>query len=308
MDTEINETTQEIDFDSFLDGISDDPGNQTETDRENSVLEAENEEPQEGAGDAESEESSEGESASDEKEYASKEDSESDKAESEQSFVIKVNKEERTLTREEVIAAAQKGYDYDRVKHQRDENQQAVNSLREEVAKFAPLQERINAIAEKAGISPDEMVDGLYINYMKSKGMDEATARESLRADKLQRELDAERNQKQATSEDAMTQRGQREFQEFQSVYPDVELSDEVIQAIKPDIMAGVSLLNAYQKHENATQASRISELEKQNADLERQLQAVKQNQKNRKAAMGSQKDSGGAKNRDLFDDFLKNI
>ena len=74
----------------------------------------------------------------------------------------------------------------------------------------------------------------------------------------------------------------------FNREYPGVSLTEELVNKLVPDIQNGMSLSAAYRKLEKAQDAEKI-------ADLERQLSAKVQNEKNRKNSPGSQKDSGGS-------------
>lgn len=60
-----------------------------------------------------------------------------------------------------------------------------------------------------------------------------------------------------------------------------------------------MSITAAYRKMERAEKDARI-------AELERQLAAQKQNNKNKRTSPGSQNDSGGQRKRDAFEDFME--
>jgi hypothetical protein len=100
-------------------------------------------------------------------------------------------------------------------------------------------------------------------------------------------------------AEEDSAQRVRRELAEFRTAYPKVELTDELLGKLMPDVAAGKTLIDAYHGYEAAQKDSRI-------AELERQLAAEKQNKENRASSPGSQKDSGGRRTKDDFDDFKK--
>ena len=70
-------------------------------------------------------------------------------------FTLKVNKEERRVTREEMVALAQKGSDYDRVKAAAEQAKSDNTALKEQNAK---MQEAFDLLAV-AGLIP--VVDGI---------------------------------------------------------------------------------------------------------------------------------------------------
>jgi hypothetical protein len=107
----------------------------------------------------------------------------------------------------------------------------------------------------------------------------------------------ASQKEKEQTAANDQKSRANREFAEFKAAHPDVNLDDALAEKLKPDVLAGMSLLGAYQKMQNKEQADRI-------AELERQLAAKKQNEKNRVSSPGSQKDSGGRRTRSDYEEF----
>ena len=90
-----------------------------------------------------------------------------------------------------------------------------------------------------------------------------------------------------------------RELAEFREQYPKVDLTQELLDKLMGDVAAGKSLTDAYRSYEASQKDERI-------AELERQLAAEKQNKENRTSSPGSQKDSGGRRTKDDFDDFKK--
>ena len=72
-----------------------------------------------------------------------------------------------------------------------------------------------------------------------------------------------------------------------------------------PDIQKGTSMLQAYRNREIAGKDAIIADKEQKIAELQRQIEAEKQNKANRANSPGSQKDSGGKRTKNEFDDFL---
>lgn len=222
---------------------------------------------------------------------------ESDKPDAEQTFTIKVNKEERTVGLAEMTALAQKGADYDRVK---ERAQQTIQELKTQLDGQKDVMEIMTTLAEKTGTPLNELAEMLYVSYRKGEGRTETEAKLELQNARLQKGLDAvnAEKDKQKEAEESSQSRAQREVDEFRRSYPAVEFTDELVNKLTPDVQAGMTLLSAYQKYEAAQKEARI-------AELERQLAAEKKNQENRSSSPGSQKDSGGQRGKSDFDDFM---
>lgn len=258
-------------------------------------------------------EDDEADSDDDDEEDSGEDDSEEDDAEDEedpadntdagQTFTLKVNKEERQVTLEEMTALAQKGADYDRVKEQHTKSQQTIQDLQTQLEGFNTRKnvlDILDIVAEKTGTKLEDLAEMLYVSVRKSAGASEDAAKEELKSAKLEKELNgmkAQQTKVQQQKEDAET-RAQREVEAFRKDYPDVKLTDELVAKLAPDLKKGIGLSAAYRKLEKAQDAAKIQ-------DLERQLAAQKQNDKNKKRSPGGQKDSGGRRSKDGYDDFL---
>ena len=209
------------------------------------------------------------------------------KTDTPETFTLKVNKEERNYTREEVIALAQKGADYDRVKEKLGTQQQTVDALAD--------------VAKAMGVEIPALLENLMINALvKNEGLSEDVARERIMRQKAEKENTALKQAATAghVEEETSQQRAQREIAEFRKSYPDIPLTDELLKALMPDVQKGVSFKDAYERREAAQKDERIKE-------LEAQLEAEKQNNKNRAQSPGSQRDSGGRRDKTDFDDFV---
>ena len=219
-------------------------------------------------------------------------------------FTIKVNKEERKVTLEEMTTLAQKGADYDRVKEQNTKHQQTIADLQsklEGVSSQQAVLDILGTIAQKSNSTLEQLAESLYINFRKSAGASEDVAREELKSAKLEKELNsykAKQTQQQEQETDAEA-RAKRDLEDFAREYPEVELTEELVDKLVPDIQNGMTLSAAYRKYEKAQDTARI-------ADLERQLAAKAQNDKNKKRSPGSQRDSGGRSPKSDYDVFEK--
>lgn len=219
-------------------------------------------------------------------------------------FTIKVNKEERKVTLEEMTTLAQKGADYDRVKEQNTKHQQTIADLQsklEGVSSQQAVLDILNIVAQRSNSTLEQLAESLYINFRKSAGASEEVAREELKSAKLEKELNsykAKQTQQQEQETDAEA-RAQRDIEEFGREYPDVTLTEELVDKLVPDIQNGMTLTAAYRKYDKAQDTARI-------AELQRQLAAKAQNDKNKKRSPGSQRDSGGRSPKSDYDVFEK--
>lgn len=219
-------------------------------------------------------------------------------------FTIKVNKEERTVTLEEMTTLAQKGADYDRVKEQNTKHQQTIADLQsklEGVSSQQAVLDILDTIAQKSGSTLEQLAESLYVNFRKSAGASEDVAREELKSARLEKELNgykAKQTQQQEKENDSES-RVRRDVEEFRREYPSVEITEELVNKLAPDIQNGMSLSTAYRKYEKAQDSAKI-------AELERKLAAKAQNDKNKKRSPGSQKDSGGRSSKSDYDVFEK--
>lgn len=244
------------------------------------------------------------ESDEEDSEETGEEDSEGDdgKHDAGQTFTLKVNKEEQQVTLEEMTALAQKGADYDRVKEQNAKSQQTIKDLQTQLESFngqKDVLDTLSIVSEKCGTSLSQLAENLYISFRKSEGASEAVAKEELKSARLEKELNGMKAQQAQTSQkkdDAET-RAQREMEEFKNNYPDIALTEELVDKLIPDIQKGMSLSAAYRKMEKAQDAAKIQE-------LEQKLAAKNQNANNKKHSPGSQKDSGGRRSKSDYEDF----
>ena len=237
-----------------------------------------------------------------EEEDAGEEEDAADDTDAGQTFTLKVNKEERKVTLEEMTALAQKGADYDRVKEQNTKSQQTIQDLQAQLEDFnsrKAVLEVLDIVAEKTGTKLEELAEMLYLNVRKSAGASEDLAKEELKRARVEKELSGFKTQKAQNEqqvENAET-RAQREIEAFKKDYPDVQLTDELVSKLTPDLQKGTSLSAAYRNLEKAQADARIKE-------LEQQLAAKTQNDKNKKRSPGSQKDSGGRRSRSDYEEF----
>ena len=285
---------QETELKDFMSAFDDDFDNQDET--------AEREpETEEQTGDQAADQGSETEEETDQ-DGEQKGDTAADekaKADSE-TFTLKVNKEERTYNREEVISLAQKGADYDRVKDQLTASRQLESDLR---AQLAQQQEQLDILAEIAKASKlkvSDLLDNLQIGMLqKSENISADVAKERLLRMKAEKEAKALKTAQAAGKGPTGKEKAQQDVAAFRKDYPNVELTQELMDALLPGVEQGKSLSDSYRDYSDKQKDDQI-------AQLKAELEAEKQNKENRASSPGSQKDTGGKHTKDEYEDFMK--
>lgn len=218
----------------------------------------------------------------------------------EETFTLRVNKEDRTVSRDEVISLAQKGADYDRVKGQLAESRATVDSLNAHIGKYQEAIDTLTMISESSGMDMAALVQQLHVNMLMKSGKTEAEAKAEIRAQKAEKALEAARKQEseQKTRQEDISARAQREVEEFHRKFPNVELTKELCESLSADVQSGMTLSEAYTRKESAQKDQEI-------AELKRRLEAEKKNKRNQASSPGSQNDSGGRREKSDFDDFM---
>ena len=216
------------------------------------------------------------------------------------SFKLRVNKEDKVVTREEMFALAQKGMDYDRVKGQLTERDNTIAQMQQKLDGSQEAMELLQMISEETKMPIPQLLDQVHINMRMKKGETEAEARANIRAIKAERQIAAaqEKAKEQKPLQDNATAKAESDLAEFRKRFPDVALDEKLLEAMKPDVLKGMSLADAYQKQQLAQKDAEI-------AELKRQAAAAEQNRKNRAKSPGSQNDVGGKRTKSAEDDFF---
>lgn len=195
----------------------------------------------------------------------------------EQKYKVKVNKKEKELTLDELIANAQKGMDYDRIREDRDkikpiyEKSKKAIELLERKAKEAnmPL-EQYAAFIEQA--DKQQEIDS-YKQQLIDKGVDEDTASEiaNIKFENGSLKSTVDNLSQQTRAQEEQQAKVQRDIEEFARMFPDVqEFPPDVIQ----DINSGMNPVTAYLKFQNDVK--------------DKELAALRQNAKNKEIDTGS--------------------
>lgn len=301
----MDQDNQDIGFEEFMGAFGEDVGNQTEqtngsAEREHpadDIGEDSNESPADTGSDNVDGEDGQQSANEDGNQTGGNAEEKSDG----ETFTLKVNKEEKTYSREEVISLAQKGADYDRVKEQLAQSRKAEEQLQQQLLEQKDTLEVLEQIASEAEKEIPQLLTELRHNLWRKQGLsDDAINERELRmkAEKENAQLKAQPAQ-QEQPEETSQQRAKRDLEAFRKEYPDVQLTDELLKNLAADIQGGGSLISAYQKYEAAQKDAKIAQLEKA-------LAAEKKNKENRTSSPGSQRDSGGRREKSEFDDFME--
>lgn len=288
-------------FDTFEGADGENDGNQTDiaVDTEEEAEKSTQEDTQQEQDEPEGGETAEEDTEDEAEEVPADGESEPDKDGQEQKFTIKVNKQTREVTLAEMTELAQKGADYDRIRGRYDESEQNVQGLQEKLDAQQPLMDIVSSIASDAGMEVPAFLEQVRVNVLMQEGMTEKEAKATIRAQNAEKALnDAKPAQKPADNGDTAPDRAAAEIEEFARAFPGVQLTQEQIDKLMPDVQAGMTLTNAYLKMENARLAAALEARQKSE-------KAESKNRTNRMKAPRSQRDSGGQNTKDAYEDFF---
>ena len=208
--------------------------------------------------------------------------------ESDQTFELKHLDETRTVNREEVIALAQKGMDYDRIRGKLDELRglETVASENQSYAEF------IKELADNAGITVEQLIDSTRARILTDRAAKEGrelSQTEALEQAKQTREARAQAMQQGKEAQEARNR--QEKFREeaarFRTLHPDVK-AEEIPPEVWKDYDETGNLADAWNKHVN-------QQLTAENESLRKELDTLKQEAKNAARSTGSLKTAGAS-------------
>ena len=209
-----------------------------------------------------------------------------EKAETDQ-FELKHLDEKRTVNREEVIALAQKGLDYDRIRAKYDE-MKAGETQRNAHEDF------LKELAENAGQSVEDMIDSararMLVNKAATEGKtlseDDALVQVKQARTAAEQTETAEKPTEKPTEADKEADR-QQSFLRFSREFPEVKAEDIPTEVWKDFAEGKGDLADLFARQENKR--------------LKAELAAAKQEAENRKKSTGSRATAGSAK-QSVFD------
>lgn len=200
------------------------------------------------------------------------------------------------IPRADIRTMLSKGYDYDRVREQRDA---AVRQMEEKESQYQQrdeLLQTLETVAKQAGTDVAGVVKRLRINLYRGNGSTEAEA--MARVEKEDAEAKLQAMQKQANqarqAQEQRQSRAQQEFMEFHQRFPDVKIQDIPQDVIRKSASGEMSLAGAYQVH-------LYDQLKAENQRLQQTIDARKQNEENRQKSLGSARSAGSGEKEDPF-------
>ncbi len=188
---------------------------------------------------------------------------------------------ERAVGESEMVALAQKGMDYDRIRGKYDESK--------------PAMEMLTRFAQKANMTVDAYVENLRVKEKRAAGLEEAAAKKEV--DLENREAKLAENKEQETQLQGKVAQQKAEIAAFREQFPEAAKDPK---SIPPEVFEqarkGMGLVAAYAVHlKNTAQAEAKAAKE--------QVAALEQNQTNAKKSAGSMRSAGNS--RRVIDPFL---
>ena len=281
-DGEFDDNTAEDDgFDLSDDQQTEDEQKEGETDAEAD----ENAEPEK-AGEDETRDEPEGEP-----EKQEEKEPEPQKGAEDQRFTLKVNGTESEVTRDEVIALAQKGMDYDRIKAERDSFKADAPTMQ----RYREQELFLKDLAEKSGITVDALMENVRVRMTmdQDKSLTEEQARAKVKADAAARQQPAEAKVEEKAKEPSPEERRQAMFASFVQAYPDVK-ADSIPKEVWETAGRTFDLVGAYRDHELR--------------ELRKEVETLRQTKTNKERSTGSRKSVGATSPKDPFDEAWDSV
>lgn len=207
--------------------------------------------------------------------------------EADQRFELKHLDEVKEVGRDEVIALAQKGMDYDR----------KVPKLNSKIADYEAF---LKELAEPSGLSIEELIDTTRARMLQTKEAQEGRELDDMGALlKVQSQrAESKKDDNSGNTTDTQTEQDTKrnndaEFKRFIAARPDVK-AENIPQSVWDAFTRTGDLLGSYMIYENA--------------ELQKKLNALETNKKNERRSTGSRKNSGSASPIDAFDEGWDSI
>ena len=203
-------------------------------------------------------------------------------------FILKHLGEEKSVSRDEVVALAQKGLDYDRIREKWD-------GVKDDIQKLRMYEGFLAELAEARGGDIESLIDETrtrtLIARAEARGEELTPAAAAAQAVKMRTDF----TPSPADPEEARQDKSQREITRFLEAYPTVKAED-IPKEVWEDVNRNDGdLLGSYQRYEN-------KKLKEELKALKKDFEDVKQQKKNKARSTGSSKSVGSAATVDPFD------
>lgn len=218
--------------------------------------------------------------------------------EADQLFELKHLDETRTVGREEVIALAQKGLDYDRIREKYDAAKDSIQWYEQNADSVKWLED----IAKKQNMTFEQLVDSTRAQIMANETRQSLSVCQGIVANERKAaQLEAQRKAMEAKSSEESTKSAAKakmeaDIQDFIKAYPEQARDPEKLpKEVWDAVHGGETLVSAYRAYENKQLKA---QLEQQKADADRRAQE----EKNKARSTGSQSTAGKRSEMDAFD------
>ena len=219
-------------------------------------------------------------------------------AENTDQFSLKHLDETRTVDREEVIALAQKGLDYDRIREKYDAAKETVDWYEKNQDSVRFLED----LAKEQGMTLGEMVDATRAQIMANRTKQSlevckgiiANERKALELERRQKAIES--SGKEADAQAKAKEKMEADVKAFAAAYPEQAKDPNAIpKEVWDAVHQGETLVNAYRAYEN-------KQLKEQLAREKAEAEKRKQEEKNKARSTGSQRSAGRKSDMDEFD------
>lgn len=208
-------------------------------------------------------------------------------AKAKETFELKYRHEKKTLSRDEVIQYAQKGMEFDRIKEEHTALSEEVPALREfKTAHEAQIAELEAYMQETGAKSVDDVLDELRVGARVAKGESQELAKERVRSQRLERQLNSKNSQ--ADAQTKQNRKAQEDIEAFQKEYPNVKVDEKLLKELGDDLKATGNLTRAYERKQRRTLEAEVEKLKKQ-------LKTDRNNADAKRRSTGSQRSAGGS-------------
>ena len=220
------------------------------------------------------------------------------------SFELKYMGETKRIGREEMIALAQKGMDYDRIREERDKMSPELDGLRSDKTKLTEYEGFLAKLAESVGMDIPAMIESTQAKMLvadeakKGNTITEDFALQRIRFEREKADFEKQKGRKdsdkpkedgqakaesgkQTPEEEIAKARRDDEAKAFLKEYPEVD-PKTIPKEVMNKWMGGTPLINAYMVYENKK--------------LKADLAAMEQNMKNSGRSTGSVKSAGAGR------------
>lgn len=212
--------------------------------------------------------------------------------EADQLFTLKHLDSTYQVDKNQVVALAQKGLDYDRIRARADQ----------EISRLTVYENFLKELAAPNNMSIDDLMDTTRANILAEReGLDRDTALQRVKLDRDRQALEAQKQSMNRQTEAGVMQaqrqaRMKQSMDRFIQAHPDLNAKD-IPETVWQDFAAGKDLSDAYAIHE-------ARQLREQLETANRELETLRQNKSNQARTTGSQTDAGSKQetDQDWFD------